>query len=841
MSYFFQENQWGERYIESLNRHAFAGMPSAQYFDRYLDLNFSQDDTLFVIVGSDSGLLISHVIDMPLGRGSRIAFVEPDELFDFIKPELTSILGSDGFINSTRNAKKISLHKESEWRSQLFGEADQNWLLAGQVCLLQSQACQVDYLQTYLAFFRNIRATIEECRVDAVARLGSKIFISTQLYNAADNIYPLRISPEFGKDRTAIILGGSPSLDLYIDWIVENREKLFVVAVSRLCAKLSELSLMPDLLISIDPFPFSYDVCKHGVLWKDVPLVSSFHVVPKLLQEWQGPKLYLGNRLPWNSEDNAIDVISANGPTVSHTAAVVASQLGFTTILLCGVDLCYGSNLNTHAKNSPESAFQKLPSMCDAQVETYSGRMAGTSAGLLHTCNSLEIIGQGVNEFADVLFNISEDAAKLDSIKYIDINDVTLPQDRPDFSNFLSNIRPIDYLDNLRQLSQQLHQAKKGFRLIRNTCKRAKSIIVSIYANQKHKKSTLGSTGLDQLDKIMEKNAGIYINTIRQYASVDFYTLRKPSGFDEMQPDEMEAWIGEYYKIISTAAKDFLRMIENLEKRIEIRKHEYSEHPDIKSLLHTWTEENSQGRVLSIGHQLSLTATDRDRELLKEASRHFVQFISETNTDAVKQLKSLNEDINNCMRSLIFLFNNKSKVELESLSRNLHDATEWPYNALYLFTLALTAELDRDYNQALTKFNSVIDLCTQRLESGDDSLLSMQRIIEESLVRMTQINITIGNHDSACTTLGTLCEMLPQYIMSYASLLKLTGNSSSAIELLDFYIENYPENWRAAVLKADIYQSLGDSEQARQALKHSENIRSAISIARTRNQQKQAA
>ena len=841
MSYFFQENQWGERYIDSVNRDAFAGLPSSDYFDRYLELQFTQDDTLYIIVGSDSGLLVRHVLTMPLGRGSTIAFVEPDELYEIIAPELGSQLCGDSKQQSGNHTQRISLHSQSNWQDQLFAEDQQKWFLGGQVCILQSRACQLDYNQIYLPFLREVSAATEETRSDAVNRLGSKVFIATQIQNAADNVYPLCINPEFGKGKTAIILGGSPSLDRFIDWITDNRERLFIIAVSRLCGKLSSLSLMPDILISIDPFSFSYDVCKHGVLWKDVPLLNGYHVVPKLLQEWQGPKLYLGHRLPWQSEHNSPNAISAGGPTVSHTAAVVASQLGFSQILLCGVDLCYTSNLNTHTSDTPEALFQKLPSLCDAQVETYSGRMAGTSSGLLHTCKSMETIGQAINEYADVLFNISEDAARLDSIRYLNVQDVLLPDEKPDFSTLVRTLSDSDCLKDLQSLSQQLHHAKKGFRLINKACKKARLHIDAIYHTKHTGKSQLDSDGLNLLDKKMERQAKIYFDAIRNYASTDFYMLRKPSGFNDMNPEEMEAWITEYYSIISTSSKEFLKLIGNLEHRISIRQHELSSMPDINYLLDAWENDHSQGRVLSFVDKLRPIANDQENKRLETATNNFTQFVSEANTKAVKQLKGFNEDIGNCMRSLIFLFNNNSIEELNSICRNLQAASGWPYEALYLFTKGLSEEANHQNTLALGSYNCVIECCTTRLETTDDSLPAMQRLLEESLVRITQITLNAGDYVSACTTLGTLCEMCPQYILSYANLLNLTGNSPAAIDLLDCYIENYPENWRAAVLKSDIYQSLGDTAQASTALELSKHMRLAAAQAQKLRQVRQAA
>jgi predicted Zn-dependent protease len=101
----------------------------------------------------------------------------------------------------------------------------------------------------------------------------------------------------------------------------------------------------------------------------------------------------------------------------------------------------------------------------------------------------------------------------------------------------------------------------------------------------------------------------------------------------------------------------------------------------------------------------------------------------------------------------------------------------------------------------------------------------MHRIIEESLVRMTQAYLNLNQLDSACTTLGTLCEMLPQYVMAYAKLLNLCGNTGTAIEILYIYIEQHPTHWQAAQLIADILSAANRQQEAELAIQLSATMR----------------
>ena len=70
------------------------------------------------------------------------------------------------------------------------------------------------------------------------------------------------------------MLGAGPSLDTSIGWLLERREDLFVIAVSRISGKLRRLGIRPDVVVAIDPLDILHDVSKEGFLWEDVPLVK---------------------------------------------------------------------------------------------------------------------------------------------------------------------------------------------------------------------------------------------------------------------------------------------------------------------------------------------------------------------------------------------------------------------------------------------------------------------------------------------------------------------------------------------------------------------------------------
>ena len=830
LSYQFSENSWGERYIDSLNRQAFVPAPSASYFDDHMSIDFDRPDVMYIVTGSDSALFIRYMAERVTKVGTRIVFIEPDDIYNSLIQDCGDIISSDGSLLNNAGGT-ITLHSQSNWENEVFDGTDHTWFLGGDIELLESQACLTDYTQSYLPLYKEVRSAIDKRRFDVSAELGNQTFARTQIINATDNVLPLLSDLTFGQGHTAIVLGGGPSLDLHIEWVVENREKLFIVAISRLCEKLQSLNIKPDVVVSIDPYFYSYDVSKHGLLWDDVPLICGYHASPQLVQEWRGPKFFLGTRLPWISTKSeiALNTVAAGGPTVSHTAIVVAANLGFKQILMTGVDLCY-SSVNTHSKDSPEAAFQSLPSLYDAQVETYNGQMAGTQYRMQRSVQSLEFLGKTINQHTSVLFNLSEHAAKIDCIPYTSTDDVLLPESKPSFEGHTEQYRNFDFLEDLHALQTNVTDAKTQYHLIVRSCQQAQQIIARMYKPSEAHKKGFYNAKLDKIDQRIEKRAADHMYSIKYYQSKDLTALQRPSGFDEMDESALEAWISDYYKIHSDGAKIYLSMIENVEYRLRLRINEFSGETSIGDLLNAWDADQTPGRIMTYSNN----GWDDDiQALINKAQDAFIGTVNDTDTRLSRKLKSYNVDIDNCMRSLTFLYNIKNTTDLLSLSENLEGST-WPGDVLRSFALGLIDELDAQHESSIAHFQSIIDACSERLVDQSETLETMQRIIEESLVRMTQAYLSTNEPDQACSALGTLCEMLPQYIMSYAKLLNLCGNTDSSVELLSVYIENFPTHWQAAQLMSDILAGANRRDEADLAKTLSLSMRNNSAVSTTK-------
>ena len=84
MSFYFEENAWGERFIPDINRETFLRERSSDYYKYNLNLDLNAQNTLHVVIGSDSGLLLKHLAENMTGEGSCVVIIEHDEVYSVV-------------------------------------------------------------------------------------------------------------------------------------------------------------------------------------------------------------------------------------------------------------------------------------------------------------------------------------------------------------------------------------------------------------------------------------------------------------------------------------------------------------------------------------------------------------------------------------------------------------------------------------------------------------------------------------------------------------------------------------------------------------------------------------
>ena len=510
----------------------------------------------------------------------------------------------------------------------------------------------------------------------------------------------------------------------------------------------------------------------------------------------------MGRRLPWHGSEQVADCIPASGPTVSHTAVNVASNLGFSQILMTGVDLCYSASASSHADDSPEQLIQRMPSLCNAQVKTYNNRVAGTNIAMKNSVDALEEIGACVKQQGISLVNLADDAAYCPSIPYLAINEVDLPDNKPDLSEYIDlQVRTIT-LQELEKLEREFILAKHIFTKIIAMCNKAKALVKRIHGDNSSGNTAQVAFKLAQLRKRIESEFPDFIDAVTYHLGIEFSKTNVPTDFNDMSAEELVGWGQQYYNLVERSAHSLIKEIDAQPVRLQLRRDEQNVDIDVRQLARRWREDGTPGRIMRWKRLNGTNAKPENRAWIQRSIGKFRATLNAPTTQSSQMFRRQNETINNVLKSLIFLTQNQSISELKAIELRL-DAGFWPYSALKPYTAGLVFFLQNDIASALHDFQSAIDTCTARMDTHPDDVDSMKRLIEECLVRMNTCYIKLNDYESALTTLGMLSEMLPSYVVSYAKMLHLSGQNEYAIDLLRSYVDLYPSNKRAQLLLSE--------------------------------------
>ena len=121
-----------------------------------------------------------------------------------------------------------------------------------------------------------------------------------------------------------------------------------------------------------------------------------------------------------------------SGPTVTNAALKAAIEMGFSNILLSGVDLCYSQTGVSHASGSNEAKVGPILGQPGVWVETYSGDKAETSISFDNAVLSLSGQAEQVKDQGVCVYNLSKNAARTKNIEHIPTSQLSFDEEEED-------------------------------------------------------------------------------------------------------------------------------------------------------------------------------------------------------------------------------------------------------------------------------------------------------------------------------------------------------------------------------------------------------------------------
>jgi len=775
-SAFIKTNIFNERFLYDINRENFSKISSTEIFNESFKEKIFNENSLYIIIGTDSGLLPRYIKKNGVPIGTRYLFIETDYILNQLhKYKLINELSDE-----------IRCVSYDQWETVAAELKIAQYIYINSVVLLSSISAQGNTLEDYSELNWTVTENLRNIQWQCGMQLASESFITRQIENVAENHTPASVLEGAFKGETAIILAGGPSLTSILPWVKQNRTKLVVLSVARISKQLIKEGITPDFVFSVDPYKLSFNNSYDMLSFGDKPvLIHTNHIYPGLLNQWQGKSLYLSRRLPWDSDLN-VENLSGSGPTVTNTALWAAYNFGFDRILLAGVDLCYSKSGITHAEGSAEQLAGAKYNTTTLQVETYSGEYRGTGEDFLSALRSLGVVAKLVIDKDREVINLSEDAAIIDHVVFRKASKVPLHECKANVEAMLLGKYSADEESNrkyYKALLEELSIALTNMNDISCLAKKAHTMNAEMYnsdgviSNYKDKKK------LDKLEKTLQKKYGSYSKLVQNFGIRELVKINVTHDEHLLSSDHVKELGAIYYDAYQDGAKKLSDLLSSAIDRIKSRQEESKASPDFESLVKQWRKDDSYRRadmwVVKHGDK-NLSAKEKNKFL--ELSNEFIEYKKQADQELYAGMQQ--------ERSNIFYFKNKAKIlfkhkkleELDDLKQNFLQDSKNSEKKDYLSLIsAYIAELNLDASLAEQYYHEILEL------EGSE-------LLEDALNGIVNISIEKNNYQNIFMALECLSQISPVYLPYYAESARILGKIQIATDSYMAYIEIFPED-----------------------------------------------
>lgn len=793
----FLSNSFGDRYLYPINREAFNKVGSETIYQQRFGKIQLCENSLHVIVGLDSGLLLNYIRNWHPKKGARVVFLE--------LPEILEKLQAEGLLEELED--HISCISRTEFFTQLKALKYREYFFLNQVSLWKSIAAEDAHLPEYLELYWETRDALERRDWEVKSTVCNQIFIQRQLENLADNRFSADCLQKLFPGKTAVLLAGGPSLDEILPWVKTHRSNLVVLAVSRVARRLQEVDLVPDMVFSLDPHSVSFDVSKEMLLWgKQTLFVNYYHVVPHLLANWQGQCVFLGPRFPWETTLNSHSTHTP-GPTVTNVALAAAVTMGFSQIVLAGVDLCFSHTGHSHALGSNEALAGPQFGKQDTRVETNGGLQAYTMNSMAQAIPILGSQADAALKRGCQFINPASGAAKVPHVLHLPLGQIDFKQMRMSpwqtIQQALSKDSETDRRTHYQIMLDELIRVRTQFRQIIKLCTSAIKYNDGLFGRQGMSQNFKYKRKLDQIEKALNDDYKDFVPLIKTFGLKDFIKLSTPTDSETWSDEEIESMGRQYYQIYRNSVSRLIELIDGAIHRIEGRQQEEKEAVDFRFLFDFWTREKEEGRALlwrqRHANQVANWPVTAQNQL-EQMSKDFLVMIADRNTDHLAKRKA-DADPKIARKSSILLFRKRDLAAIQGLLDGLTSMNQAATEPIQQLLAGYIAELKDEPDQALSYYHRIV---AEPIGS----------VTEEALRRILSISLSHSDSENALLALDCLAGLSPVYIPQHADLLRIVGKPSQALDRYADYLEKIPDDPLVLMQVGKLYRELGMSVES---------------------------
>lgn len=785
-------NPFGERFLYEINRNTFSQTDAATLYQQRFAHGLTTPDTLYLIVGTDSGLLPQYILNQNPGVNSHYLFIEPEQVQLCIENnKLLSQL--------PQNMEIVSADKLPQ---RIEDDCFVSYFIADKVKLYESFAARDAFLPQYRHLCSQAESVLKNKALQLRIDINNRTFYEKQLENIAENRTPAMALRHLFQGKTAVILGGGPSLDIFLPWVLDNKDKLVVFAVSRIARRLIEVDLIPHLVFSVDQQDVSFSISREMLLFsEDVLFIHSNHVANRLCAYWKGRNLYLGPRFPWHTEAEP-ENIDPWGPTVTNTALGAAVAMGFARAILIGVDFCYNSTGMTHAAGSNESdAGPKLDDT--VTVETNDGNTAETSPGYYHAMGYLAEQAERARQEGCQVISPAPGAARIAAVDYLPTNKISLAPFADAPGTLIFSALPPDTPESRaadgKKVLAELARARTALRKVAFLATEALECCRQLYQR------TDGKPDPHMLQRIHKIEAR-FDGELADFSSVaKSYNMPELLKATSAALDQHQRYLG-YFRAWRQGAQKFCTLVEKATQRMLIRLEEDAPQPEIKKIFDLWREDRQLLRILVLKQRrpdliAALPANwKKYTDIWEENARKWIR----ERLDGTRKTPVPPRNLSRVRGKAFNLFLQRDRAELERLFNGLTQHPDSEQAAqLQVLIKGYHCELSENRDQALECYQMLI---------GEE----LNPLTEEALRRISVVALEQNNLELAQLALECLSNASVTYQPRYADLLAAVGQHQQAADLYTSYLEVVPGDIAVLIRLGKNYRAMG-AEKAAQA------------------------
>lgn len=782
----YETNAFGEHYIPAINGDLFAGTPSHQLYEKHLGSEFWREDHCHLVIGSDSGLLINHVAQRGVPEGSLYLFIEPRELVSVIAARTDAALcASDA----------IQLCEPGQWQALASTRGLDTYILKKRILVHQCLAARTTLQADYHPLVSDVISTLDNTAYTTKLCLVDKPLIEQVLRNLSENLLPvMQLQGQFA-GRTALVMGAGPSLNDHLEWIREHREQLVIFAASRLGKKLLEIDLLPDVVVSIDHQPVNFELSRDCLKFSDkVVLLNANNVSPALLSQWQGPSIYSGELLPWHSPLNTANLEAECGPTVTNTAVVAAGAMGFTTILLSGVDFCSPVGGKTHAVG--EDLNEQLRRT--HRVTTFSGESANSNVQMMYAAETLA--RQVARIPSTRVINLAPLACRIEGVDHLPPDQLALDS-LPSPAGGLVVAEPSsqDRINHNQRLLAELEAVHQQLKTIARLCDDAIDFNRKIYKRDKQGNYNLkAKQKLDNLQARLDTEFDHINVTIKKAGMVFFIDTMTTRDINQFSDEQLEQQGRRYYRAYKKSAHSLLAMVGQAIERVQSRLLEDQFDGNPKVLFERWQNDLQPGRAsLWQRHhpQYSAALTGSDTEQFAALQTQFAESLQPQRPHG-----PLPDRYWYLRKRLLAYFHSGNRQQLQAVIDNLtqRDGAKPRGEQLLALGRGCMALLQGSRSTALQELKQAAH------NDLDEPLLQL-------LVKLAIQENDLGWAESL---LAEAANKDDHHLPQYANLLKNNKKAAEAADAYTTWLQCHPDDLETWLQLAELYVEAGEPELA---------------------------